>query len=193
MRAVWHGLMHDGKLYELLLRIDVELWERARSEGCRHCGGPLHAAHYPRKPRGGPEQLPEGYDRRLSLCCAHEGCRRRSTPPSVRFLGRRVYLGAVMALVSVLQNGPKARPVGQLRELLGVSRRTIRRWCRWWTKDFVQTRLWRAERGRVMPAVREESLPGSLLERFVGEPLEQLVAMLRWLSPLTLSEPERSG
>jgi hypothetical protein len=36
-----------------------------------------------------------------------------------------------------------------------------------------------------MPPVREEDLPGSLLERFVGEPIEQLVAMLRWLSPLT--------
>ena len=188
---MWHGLIHDGKLYELLLRIDGELWEQVRDEGCRHCGGPLHAAHYPRKPRGGPEPLLEGYDRRLSLCCAREGCRRRSTPPSVRYLGRRVYLGAVLALVSVLQNGPNPRSVGQLRELLGVSRRTVRRWCRWWTESFVQTRLWRAERARLMPPAREEGLPGSLLERFVGGPLERLVAMLRWLSPLTTSEPGR--
>ena len=188
---MWHEQIDDRKLYELLLRIDVELWERARSEGCGYCGGPLHAAHYPRKPRGGPQLLPEGYDRRLSLCCAREGCRRRSTPPSVRYLGRRVYLGAVVVLVSVLQKGPTLRRLGQLHQMLGVSRRTVKRWCRWWTGGFVQTLHWRAERARVMPPVREEGLPGSLLERFVGEPLEQLEAMLRWLSPLTISEPDR--
>ncbi len=190
---MWHGLMHDGKLYELLLRIDVDLWERVRRGDCRHCGGRLHSAHYPRKPRGVPEPLPKGYDRRLSLCCARQGCRRRSTPPSVRYLGRRVYLGAIVVLVSVLQNGPTPKRLGQLRQLLGVGRRTVRRWCRWWTGGFIQTPHWRAERARVIPPVREESLPTSMLERFVGEPLEQLVAMLRWLSPLTIGEPDRCG
>lgn len=190
---MWHGLRDDRKLYELLLRIDVELWEQTRSAGCQHCGGRLHAAHYPRKPRGGPQPLPEGYDRRLSLCCAREGCRRRATPPSLRYLGRRVYLGAVMVLVSVLQNGPSPEPLRQLRELLGVSRRTVKRWCRWWTEAFVVTPLWRTERARVMPPVREGGLPGELLERFVGGAMQKLVAMLRWLSPLTISEPAASG
>lgn len=188
---MWHGMNHDRKLYELLLKIDVDLWKQARRSGCQHCGGRLHAAHYPRKPRGGPEPLPEGYDRRLSLCCARQGCRRRSTPPSVRYLGRRVYLAVVMVVVSVIQNGPKPKLLRTLREQLGVSRWTVQRWRRWWTGGFVRTLLWRAERARVMPPVREEGLPGSLLERFVGEPMQRLVAMLRWLSPLTIGEPTR--
>jgi hypothetical protein len=44
----------------------------------------------------------ESFDRRFSLCCGREGCRRRATPPSVRFLGRRVYVGAVVIVASVL-------------------------------------------------------------------------------------------
>lgn len=190
---MWHGLIHKEKLYELLLRIDHDLYEQARAGGCPHCGGPLHAAHYPRKPRGGPKSLPEGYDRRLSLCCGRDGCRRRLTPPSVRFLGRRVYLGVVMVLAWVDRDVPAARVIERLRRLLGVSRRTAARWHRWWTEDFVRTPLWRIERARVMPPVQEAALPGSLLRRFIGEPMQQLVAMLRWLSPLTSSEPAWSG
>jgi hypothetical protein len=34
-----------------------------------------------------------------------------------------------------------------------------------------------------------ERLPRSLLERFAGEPQEQLVALLRQLSPLSVTSP----
>jgi hypothetical protein len=37
---------------------------------------------------------------RFSFCCDRDGCRNRATPPSVRFLGRKVYLGAVVMLIS---------------------------------------------------------------------------------------------
>jgi hypothetical protein len=36
-----------------------------------------------------------------------------------------------------------------------------------------------------------ERLPRSLLERFAGEPQEQLVALLRQLSPLSVTSAER--
>jgi len=185
---VWHDLLRDGRLYELLLRIDEDLLEARRAGGCDRCGGRLHAAHYPRKPRGGPADLPTAYDRRLSLCCAVDGCRKRATPASVRFLGRRVYLGAVVVLVSALQNGPTPKRLARLRELLGVSRWTVARWRRWWLDDFVRTPCWRTGRGRVMPVVDETGLPGTLLVRFAGELLDRLAAMLRFVSPVTVSD-----
>ena len=86
----WLG---DGQLYALLRRCDEDLAAEQRAGGCPHCGGVLHSARYPRKPRGAVERLPDEYGWRLSLCCAREGCRKRATPPSLRFLGRKVYLG----------------------------------------------------------------------------------------------------
>jgi hypothetical protein len=87
-------LFADARLYDYLLVLDRELSERARHAGCPRCAGRLHSASYPRKPRGGPRGA---HARRFSLCCAR--CRKRVTPPSVRFLGRRVYYGVVVVLV----------------------------------------------------------------------------------------------
>lgn len=95
----------------------------------------MHRASFPRKPRG-PAALPAGYDRRHSFCCAVDGCRKRVTPLSVRFLGRRVFTGAVVVLVSALRHGLTPPRVRRLREALGVSRRTLERWCVWWCETF---------------------------------------------------------
>jgi len=35
------------------------------------------------------------------FCCAVDGCRSRATPPSLRFLGRKVYLAAIVVLVAI--------------------------------------------------------------------------------------------
>ena len=64
------------------------------------CGGVLHSVGIRRKPRGRPAGLGEEHDQRFSFCCAADGCRTRKTPPSFRFLGRKVYLGAVVVLVA---------------------------------------------------------------------------------------------
>jgi hypothetical protein len=34
-----------------------------------------------------------------------DGCRSRTTPPSLRFLGRKVYLATIVVLVSMMQYG----------------------------------------------------------------------------------------
>lgn len=102
-------LLGNASLFELLLKIDDELAEETRESGCPHCGSGLHRAGYERKPRGGPAGLGERFNRRSSFCCGQDGCRRRATPPSVRFLGRRVYLGAVVVLLSALHHGVTVR------------------------------------------------------------------------------------
>jgi len=183
---VCHALLEDPKFSALLLRIDHELAEQTRSEGCR-CGGALHRADYPRKPRGCPGQLRPDHCSRLSFCCAL--CRTRSTSKSVRFLGRRVYLTLAVVVVSSRPAGtaPAASCLGQA---LGIARRTITRWRQWWREQFPLTPLWRAACARFMPPVATQDLPGELLARFEGPAHEALMRLLIWLSPLTLHGAE---
>ena len=96
----------DQELFQLQEKVDADLTEAARLKGCLLCGGRLHRSDYDRKPRGGPQ-----WDVRFSLCCAQEGCRRRHTPASVRFMGRRVYAGLVVVLVSAMVHGLKPERV----------------------------------------------------------------------------------
>ncbi len=177
-------LLGDVRLYEVLGEIDGDLAQRAREQGCR-CGGRLHCARYPRKPRGGPVGLGAGYELRESDCCAQDGCRRRTTPPSVRFLGRKVYLGAVVVLVSALRQGPNPTRVRVLHDLFGVGERTLRRWRQWWQKIFAAGSFWRAARGRFMPSVGAGELPRAVVERFGAQTTDGLCRLLRFLSPIT--------
>lgn len=180
-------LFSDATFYHVLERIDAELAEAARRARCPRCGGVLHKASYPRKPRGGPADLPACYGIRASYCCAVEGCRARVTPPSVRFLGRHVYLGAVVVLASALQHGVGAFRVRQLTELFGASRQTLLRWRSWWLEAFAASRFWQSLRGLLVPAVDETTLPRSLVERFERGPGEggPLAALLGVLQPIS--------
>ncbi|MFH1574380.1 MAG: hypothetical protein ABIG68_10370 [Acidobacteriota bacterium] len=175
-------LLQEPMLYTFLERVDHDIAEETRREGCP-CGGVLHSARYPRKPRGGLESLK--WDSRWSFCCAAEGCRHRRTPPSVRFLGRKVYLGVVVVLVAAMMHGPDGKRVGKLHEELGIDRRTLERWREWWLKTFVETKFWKAQRGQLMPPVDEEHLPLSLVERFQASAKGRLVDLMRFLSPIT--------
>ena len=115
-------------------------WPAPTREQACPCGGRLHSANYRRKPRGGGDQLPEDYGYRLSFCCDREGCRKRATPPSVRFLGRKVYLfGVVVILVAAMRQGPSPQRVRELSRLFGADRRTIARWQVFWRERFPQT------------------------------------------------------
>ncbi len=178
-------LLQDSRLYPFLLTIDREFAEQARADGC-HCSGRVHRADYERKPRGGPSGLGPEYDKRFSFCCAVEGCRSRKTPPSVRFLGRRVYLGAVVLLVSAMQGGITDKRSADLRTRLGVSRRTLWRWRSWWREAFPGSDFWKRARGRFMPPLNDGSLPASLLASFTDEDdRSRLIQALSFLAPLT--------
>jgi hypothetical protein len=189
---LYTSLLADATLFEALIAIDQELATAAAAGGCRRCfGRRLHRGDYPRKPRGGPATLAAAYERRTSFCCAR--CRKRLTPPSVRFLGRRVYLAAVVVLACVLRQGPTPTRVARLRDLLGVSADTLARWHRWWREAFVRTTVWRAARGRFARSVDDTQLPGALLARFAGDGPAPIVAMLRFLTPLTTPSASTLG
>jgi hypothetical protein len=102
------------------------------------------------------------------------------------FLGQKVYLGAVVTLISVLRQGPNALRLSRLRELVGVSARTVKRWRDWWLKDFLASDFWKVARGSLRTPIEASRLPLSLLEAFEGKPMPlQLVFLLRFLKPLT--------
>lgn len=179
---MYHSVLRDANFLAFLADIDADLADAARVKGCAWCGGVLDSASFPRKPRAIGD-LPKGYTRRFSFCCRSEGCRRRRTPPSVRFLGRKVYVAAVVLLVTAMQHGPTARRVSELWALLGISRRTLSRWRRWWQDIFAATASWRVERARVgLPAAAEDVLPLSLLERFDGDERARAVGALRFIA-----------
>ena len=180
---VCHVDLQRSQFFLFLIRLDEELAAQAQCAGCS-CGGVLHRANYPRKPRGCPTlAIRDAFSSRLSFCCSR--CRRRTTSVSVRFLGRRVYLGLVVVLCSARHAGQNTA-AARLCEALAVPLRTLQRWRRWWREDFMQTPLWQALCARFMPPVSAQGLPGELLARFAGEATEALQRLLRFLAPITV-------
>lgn len=167
------ALLQDARLYAFLLQVDRDLADTVQRSVCRFCGGRLHSACYTRKPRGVPDGIDPGaaFPIRFSFCCRVDGCRRRHTPPSVRFLGRKVYLSVMVVLLTTLRQGPTPRSLGTLREHFGVDRRTLARWREWWRSLFPQSTFWQRSKSRFMPPVVEPELPRSLVDRFYGQTL----------------------
>jgi hypothetical protein len=183
---VCHAVLQDPEFFLLLLQIDEEIAAEVRQAGCGRCGAVLHSACYPRKPRGCPAQVREQYVFRFSFCCAR--CDRRTTPASVRFLGRRVYVAVMLMLVSP-PGGTAGRAVC---EALSVPARTLARWRSWWQEALPRSRFWQCARARFSPPLEIGSLPQSLLERFVAATSAQRLAQaLTFISPLSV--PAMSG
>src|SRR5271156_1279315 len=129
------------EFFAVLEQIDEGTVRHVAAAGCLKCDGPLHRSDYDRKPRGALiAPAGEGFVVRFSLCCGREGCRKRATPPSLRFLGRRVYLGVVVivaSLVAVALGGAgESRRLGRVPasivgQLAGTWTERVRRMLAW--------------------------------------------------------------
>ncbi len=153
-----HEIELDGELCAQLEAADRALLEEARERGCPRCGGRLHRADYPRTVRGVGAAAEIHFERRFALCCGEEGCRRRVLPPSVRFLGRKVY-----ALVAIA-----AACMAEVAHRRWQERRRIARWLAWWREVFATSATLVSLRGRLADPIDPDSLPGSLYERVTG-------------------------
>jgi hypothetical protein len=172
------------EFFEGLTTIDAVIVARAAEEPCRDCGGPLYRGDYPRKPRGGLlAGAAEAFGRRFSLCCGRDGCRHRVTPPSVRFLGRRVYVGAVVIFVSAVALAVVT--ASAVVRTTGVPARTTRRWIDWWRGPFTTSAPFVDLSARLVPAPDRRQLPTSILERFDGDNAARLSKLMAWLAPIT--------
>jgi hypothetical protein len=185
---MYHTLPRSASFWAFLFTVDQDLAKTTRDKGCP-CGGRLHCSNYTRKQRGGPDTLPDTYRTRLSFCCDRDGCRKRATPPSVRFLGRKVYLGAVVILASAMRHGASPRRVRELSTLFGADRQTLDRWQSFWLEYFPQTPFWKVARARLSPVGDIATLPLSLLTAFVHHCLDDdgWTRLLRFLAPITTS------
>jgi hypothetical protein len=182
---VYQAVLADAKFHEQLLVFDRDLSATTRAAGCGQCGGALHAAPFGRKPRGGPAGLGQDYGRRFSFCCAVDGCRKRATPPSLRFLGRKVYLATIVTLISAMLHGTTPARLTRLSIVPGIDRRTLARWHSWWRSTFTDGPFALVAKACFMPPVDIASLPASLLDRFAGGIERKLTDLLRFLGPLT--------
>lgn len=179
-----HDWIADANFFTVLDQEDARVARTAQAGGCLVCTSRLHRADYPRKPRGGVVGAAgEVLGKRRSLCCAREGCRKRLTPPSLVFLGRRVYLAIAVVVATWRAAMPSpAPPPGSL------PRRTLRRWLAWFAWEVPQTAWCTTMRARLSPSLdADEALPGALVERFLaGRGLaDALLATLRWMAPLS--------
>ena len=163
---MYQMLPRHARFWSFLLEIDQDLAETARQKGCS-CGGHMHCANYPRKPRGIDDQIPKQEQLSFSFCCDRHGCRKRVTPASVRFLGRKVFVATFVILISAMRHGPTPRRVRELSSRFGVDRRTIARWQLFWREHFPQTPFWKVARARLEPVVKIVSLPYSLVDAFL--------------------------
>jgi hypothetical protein len=180
------NFIFNASFHLLLIAIDQELAKDIFKQGCPHCKGKLHRADYPRSPVSMLSHFRDYYDERFSFCC--NNCRKRTTPPSVRFFGRRWYPAPLHLLVSALMLGINERRLLQMKQHFGitVSESTWKRWRRWWHKSFTTTPFWQQAKG-LAPTVIEscKTFPRALLDSFQGMLEEKMRFLLRFLSPLT--------
>lgn len=177
-------VLQKPAFFAFLFDIDQDHAAEVRARGCPICGSRLHQSDYERKPRGLQPSISINTTR-MSFCCGQ--CRRRCTPESIRFLGRRVYLGVVIVLATALCSGLSLRRGRVLSEQLGVPVRTIARWRQWWLTGFTQTATWRDLRGRFMPPIAQDDLPRAFLVRAAPTDSRGGVVgtVLRWLAPIS--------
>ena len=186
-----HAWIADISLFNQLRAEDERVAAAVKLAGCQPCGGRLDRADYPRKPRGGEVGAAgEELDRRSSFCCAREGCRKRATPPSLVFMGRRVYL-AVTIVMTAWRSAVTVAPAAP-----SPPRWTVRRWLGWFAAELPVTHWFIAVRARLSPPMEPtERLPGALVERFLAHHTvaDAVTATLRLLAPLSTVTATRTA
>ena len=81
------------------------------------------------------------------------------------------------------------RVVSLVRQAVGSSLRTFRRWLAFWTELVPRSAFWKMARARLMPPVDEAALPASLVERFASG--DDYADVERALASSDLSPPRR--
>ncbi len=172
----------SGVWWSLLVTIDAVVALAAQALRCPHCHARLDAAHFVRKVRGvAPAADCASPQLRLSWCCSLEGCRRRVTPPSVRFWGRLGYAGAVVLAMAAEQ--PRTASGDELRLRVGCSRQS---WTRWRSRfaGLWQTGTGRAIAGWMPPGDGQRSV-SAVLSLWPGEWPHQAARWQLLIHPLT--------
>jgi hypothetical protein len=187
-----HELLRDSSFFFFLLLIDRDIAVKTGLTRCPHCGGLLDVANYPRKPCGALCKLPDGFCIRFSMCCRKDGCRRRLTPASVRFLDRRVYLGFVTIIVTLMREKCPRDSYVVLQAELGVDFHTIQSWKKFWTQIFPRGDRARIIRSWFPEGGSSDDLLLALWNRFIPvcrSAMETAIAAVRMLVMILTDGP----
>ena len=186
---MYHDLVRDASFWLFLTRVDQDLAETARAAGLpvRRATAP---ANYPRKPRGGPDDLPVDCRYRLSFCCERDGCRKTSDASvgplsrSHEFISARSSswsppCGKVPRRDESGNSPHSSVPTDGPSIVGGPSGK----------KRFPLTTFWKVARGRLVPTVEVDVLPRSLLDAFVRNDQDRdgWKKLLLFLSPITIT------
>lgn len=131
----------------------------------------LDTENYWRKTRGmaGENELC------FSLCCRKEGCRKRRSPKSLRFLGRKVY-GAWVVILAV-------DFCYELGLTGSIARQTISRWKNFWKHQLAPASPFLMfAQGRLKPGAVLTDRPASLVAHFAFPSRESWIPILKFFT-----------
>ena len=182
------NFLFKSSFHAHLVRIDRQLADICANKYCVYCRGKLHQADYPRSPLGMPQLFRDQYMWRISFCCST--CRKRITPPSVRFFGRRWYPAPIHVFIAIMTSGINKRRIALIEKYFGiaVNESTWRRWRKWWRDEFVVTKFWSHAKGQIPPTneIIQGPFPRVIFNFYRGNTEEKMLLFLPFLSPLTI-------
>ena len=173
-----------------LYQEDLAEAEHVKAAGCPHCGGVLHCGNYQRKPRGIEGEVLRllRLDWRISFCCGNEECRKRTTPKSVRFLGRKVYLGVSIVVAGILRGeGVKVAKICAILD--NVKSETLRCWNLWWSGPVQSSNWWNVVKAQIMPPLEGKHFVWALFSRLLTRAdgvKTAIQKLLTFISPITV-------
>jgi hypothetical protein len=165
-------LAADDAFFQSLREFDRTIFLEVKAKGCQDCGGSLDTSNIPRKPRG----VGEKEETRFSLCCREDGCRKRVTPPSLRFFGRKVYPAWVVILALDF-----CEKLGLSK---GIARQTLARWRTFWKDRLLEENpFMRWARAHLPPGIPGCQTPAGLLSVFKFPAQASWIPILKFFNP----------
>jgi len=156
---------------------------------------------YIRKPRGFPEEvssdiLEKYFSFRFSYLCLD--CRKRMTPPSIRFLGRKVYVSAAIIMACKAIELGHAVSLEEIRRLISkyIPKITARRWVAWWRQAVWNSSFWREWQGKLCGYIQRNHFLCGVWNHFqeikhnvVEDPVVEIIQrVLQFFSPITMPQ-----
>jgi hypothetical protein len=181
-----HNPYADAMFFKLLLEYDRHTALLTKTKGCQACGCLLDTAHYQRKPRGVPPEITEEFNVRYSFCCRKDGCRKRATPPSTRFLGPHVYI-----LLTIVLSSSSPRLMSYVVREFKISTKTLKKWQKFWMTRFKSSAFWRVKQsdGRILQTAGD-GIPDRLIAAFANTEGNQHLGgfynLLKFLAPFPM-------
>ena len=179
---MYQSLLKDSTfIANELLEIDQRIAKNTQNGDCLICRSPLHVANFPRKVRSGAFDFGTEHDIRFSFCCAK--CRKRHTPPSLRFFGRCIYTSAVVIAFALIF-AVIEKKLSLIAKMLGPNRRTLKRWHEK-LENLPKTKIGRLLQARFCEPVTTDTLAQFIINGPSSEMAARLIKICKALAHLS--------